>query len=110
VSSQPFDEKDVELLRFLHERFEHRYDTAPNVGFMRHLREIKDKIQNLLEGKRAENPEVALLKGVLLALLEMIPEHEKGCGVFSAHSSYGDTYCDCKMKETKATLKELINR
>jgi hypothetical protein len=49
-----------------------------------------------------------LLKSLLATTVEMLPRHTKDCGVWSAHESYGDKYCDCKIKKLKTNVRKLL--
>jgi hypothetical protein len=50
-----------------------------------------------------------LLRELLKLVIEILPLHSADCGVYRAHSSYGDKYCDCKLRELRERVKEKLN-
>jgi len=49
-----------------------------------------------------------VLTGLLKVVVEVLPKHSSDCGVYRAHPSYGDQYCDCKLKELRETIRKTL--
>lgn len=58
---------------------------------------------------KTELEQIYHLKSICKMLVEMLPKHTAECGVHRAHYSYGDKYCDCKMKKLKKRNSFILN-
>lgn len=49
-----------------------------------------------------------LLKNLIRLVVLKLPAHSPDCGVFNAHPSYGNKYCDCKLKEIRKEVESIL--
>lgn len=50
-----------------------------------------------------------LLRGLLKLVVEILPRHSQDCGVYRAHVSYGDKYCDCNLEKLRTEIRKELN-
>lgn len=49
-----------------------------------------------------------LLKDLLRMVVEILPRHSADCGVFRAHASYGDKFCDCNLEKLRTEIRNKL--
>lgn len=76
---------------------------------MKYFIDSPDSANTDAAARTCDNQEI-LLRTLLALAVEMLPRHAVDCGVHDAHPSYGDTYCDCKMRSLRKNCRELLSK